>query len=93
MDKDNGATQQEKQAPDKIEVQATMDLRSGTATFIEKKVNGVIMLDPKTIVVPIQTVMIMGAQALLAMNGISTSAVKVTKEGAAEQAERRIITS
>lgn len=92
MAQDNGKKQEEP-APDKIEVQATMDLRSGTATFIEKKINGVIMLEPKTIVVPIQTVMIMGAQALLAMNGISTGPVKVTKEGAAEQPASKIITS
>jgi hypothetical protein len=93
MSTGNGEKQQEP-APDRIEVQATMDLKAGTATFTEKKVNGVIMLDPKTIVIPIQTLMIMGAQALLAMNGISTGgAVRVTKEGATEQQDKRIITS
>lgn len=79
---DNGSTP----APMKIEVEAAIDLPNGIVSFTEKKVDGLIMLQPKVIKVPIQTIMIMGAQILLAMNGISTGAVKVTKDGNARPA-------
>lgn len=91
MDKNNGTKEEAK--PPRIEVEARMDLPNGLAYFTEKKVDGVIMIEPKVIVIPIQTIIIMGAQAVLAMNGISSGAVRVTKDGAVEQPASKIITS
>jgi hypothetical protein len=91
MDKNNGTKEEPK--PPRILVEAKMDLPNGIAYFTEKQVDGVVMIDPKVIAIPIQTIIIMGAQAILAMNGISSGAVKVTKDGAVEQPVSKIITS
>lgn len=72
----------DQQAPRHIEVEAKIDLPNGVATFSEKKVNGIIMIDAHEVSVPIQTIIIMAAQAVLAMNGIPTGPTRVTKEGA-----------
>lgn len=78
----------EQQAPRQVEVNAKIDLPNGVATFTEHKVNGIIMIDPHEIVVPIQTIIIMAAQAVLAMNGIPSGATKVTKDGTARPASK-----
>lgn len=83
MAKDNGRMTP---APQKIEVEAGIDLQAGIVTFTERRVDGIIMLEPKVIKVPLQTIMIMGAQILLAMNGIGTGPVKVSNDGAARPA-------
>lgn len=76
------------QAPRHVEVEAKIDLPNGTASFSEKKVNGIIMIDPHEVTVPIQTIVIMAAQAILAMNGIASGPTRVTKEGQAGPAPK-----
>lgn len=92
MTQDNNERPEEKAAP-KIEVVASMDLPNGVAMFTEKKVDGIVMLEPKVIIVPIQSIIVMACQAILAMNGIASGAVRVTKEGATQVPEKKIITS
>lgn len=67
--------------PDRINVKAELDMKLGLATFTEDNVNGVVMLDPKVIKVPIQSIIIMAAQAICAANGLSVSSAKVTRDG------------
>lgn len=70
-----------KQPPDHIRVRAELHMKEGLAIFTEESVNGLVMVEPKVIKVPIQSIMIMGAQALLAMNGVAVGAVAVARDG------------
>lgn len=62
---------------------AELDMKLGLATFTENNVNGVVMVDPKVIKVPIQSIIIMAAQAICAANGLSVGSAKVTRDGVA----------
>lgn len=87
MEKDNG----DKPAPPpRIKVDARMDLQQGLATFTEVSVNGIVSLKPLQIAVPIQTIIIMAAQAVLAMNGIASGPVQVSKEGTAKPGSKLV---
>ena len=78
------------EGPKDITVTAKMDIQAQTATFIETKVGGLVMLQPKEITVPLQTILIMAAQATLAMMGVQPGQASQVKGPAGPQGPRRV---
>ena len=77
MDQRNGQGSQE--APKKINVEVKLDFQQQIATFIEKDVNGLVMIDPKQITVPLQTILVIAAQVILAQMGVKPGDASIQK--------------
>lgn len=65
--------------PQNVQVTAQMDLAKQLCTFSETSVNGIIMLHPKSIAVPLQSILVIAAQATLAMMGIQAGQASTVK--------------
>lgn len=86
-DKENGSKGQgdpgQKGLDVKVDIQA--DMKSGIVYFRETHVNGLLMIDPKTIAVPAQSIIVVACQMILAGMGVRPGqATTVKSDGTAK---------